>query len=157
MSINLFLPVYADGSNVEGLSETSCEPFSPTNRGERIVINVGGSRHETFIGTLHSVPDTRLYWITEKHVLSPEYDQEKQEYFFDRHPALFSYILDYYRTGKLHCPSEICGPLFEEELLFWGIDEAVIEPCCWMNYQKHRDAEVRNGIVCSLQQLDRCL
>ncbi len=111
------------------------------------MINVGGSRHETYIGTLHSIPDTRLYWITEKHALSPEYDQEKQEYFFDRHPGLFSYILDYYRTGKLHCPAEICGPLFEEELLFWGIDEAVIEPCCWMNYQKHRDAEVTTLLV----------
>eukprot|EP00795_Rhopilema_esculentum_P011472 gene11472-21686_t len=124
------------------MSETSFEPFSPTNKGERIVINVGGTRHETYIGTLHSVPDTRLYWITEKHTMSPEYDPDRQEYFFDRHPGLFSYILDYYRTGKLHCPADVCGPLFEEELLFWGIDEAVIEPCCWMNYQKHRDAEV---------------
>ncbi|XP_065070719.1 uncharacterized protein LOC135695529 isoform X2 [Rhopilema esculentum] len=132
-----------DGSGGnEGMSETSFEPFSPTNKGERIVINVGGTRHETYIGTLHSVPDTRLYWITEKHTMSPEYDPDRQEYFFDRHPGLFSYILDYYRTGKLHCPADVCGPLFEEELLFWGIDEAVIEPCCWMNYQKHRDAEV---------------
>ncbi|KAI8489582.1 Potassium voltage-gated channel sub C member 4 [Branchiostoma belcheri] len=50
-------------------------------------------------------------------------------------PGLYLTILNYYRTGKLHYPSEVCGPLFEEELAFWGIDERQIEPCCWMSYQ----------------------
>ena len=36
---------------------------------------------------------------------------------------------------------DICGPMFEEELRYWGIEEKLIEPCCWMNYIKHRDAE----------------
>jgi len=31
-------------------------------------------------------------------------------------------ILNYYRTGKLHYPTDVCGPLFEEELEFWGLD-----------------------------------
>ncbi|KAK6041165.1 hypothetical protein COOONC_21330 [Cooperia oncophora] len=31
-------------------------------------------------------------------------------------------ILNYYRTGKLHYPTNVCGPLFEEELEFWGLD-----------------------------------
>ncbi|XP_015419487.1 PREDICTED: potassium voltage-gated channel subfamily C member 3, partial [Myotis davidii] len=61
--------------------------------------------------------------------------------FFDRHPGVFAYVLNYYRTGKLHCPSDVCGPLFEEELGFWGIDETDVEPCCWMTYRQHRDAE----------------
>ncbi|TTG02113.1 Potassium voltage-gated channel subfamily C member 2 [Bagarius yarrelli] len=43
--------------------------------------------------------------------------------------------------GKLHCPGDVCGPLFEEELAFWGIDEMDVEPCCWMTYRQHRDAE----------------
>lgn len=50
-------------------------------------------------------------------------------------------MLNYYRTGKLHCPADVCGPLFEEELAFWGIDETDVEPCCWMTYRQHRDAE----------------
>jgi len=33
-----------------------------------------------------------------------------------------SQILNYYRTGKLHYPTDVCGPLFEEELEFWGLD-----------------------------------
>ncbi len=58
-----------------------------------------------------------------------------------RHPNTFAFILNYYRTGKLHCPNDVCGPLFEEELAFWGIDETDVEACCWMNYRQHRDAE----------------
>ena len=26
------------------------------------------------------------------------------------------------RTGKLHYPTDVCGPLFEEELEYWGLD-----------------------------------
>ena len=39
-----------------------------------------------------------------------------------------------YRTGKLHYPTDVCGPLFEEELAFWGLDSNQVEPCCWMTY-----------------------
>ena len=39
-----------------------------------------------------------------------------------------------HRTGKLHYPTDVCGPLFEEELEFWGLDSNQVEPCCWMTY-----------------------
>ncbi|KAA0185529.1 hypothetical protein HAZT_HAZT003834 [Hyalella azteca] len=42
--------------------------------------------------------------------------------------------MNYYRTGKLHYPTDVCGPLFEEELEFWGLDSNQVEPCCWMTY-----------------------
>ena len=35
---------------------------------------------------------------------------------------MFGQILNYYRTGKLHYPTDVCGPLFEEELEYWGLD-----------------------------------
>ena len=25
-------------------------------------------------------------------------------------------------SGKLHYPTDVCGPLFEEELEYWGLD-----------------------------------
>jgi potassium voltage-gated channel Shaw-related subfamily C protein 1 len=40
--------------------------------------------------------------------------------------------------GKLHYPNNVCGPLFEEELEFWGLDYQMVEPCCWKTYNKHR-------------------
>lgn len=120
---------------------------------ERIILNVGGTRHETYKTTLKTLPGTRLALLASDSDIESVLDQLQQvpgfieynartnEYFFDRHPGVFAYVLNYYRTGKLHCPADVCGPLFEEELSFWGIDETDVEACCWMNYRQHRDAE----------------
>jgi hypothetical protein len=108
----------------------------------KIVINVGGVRHETYRSTLRTLPGTRLAGLTEPEAAARfDYDPGTDEFFFDRHPGVFAYVLNYYRTGKLHCPADVCGPLFEEELGFWGIDETDVEACCWMTYRQHRDAE----------------
>ncbi|XP_062032513.1 potassium voltage-gated channel subfamily C member 3 isoform X2 [Lepus europaeus] len=108
----------------------------------KIVINVGGVRHETYRSTLRTLPGTRLAGLTEPEAAARfDYDPGADEFFFDRHPGVFAYVLNYYRTGKLHCPADVCGPLFEEELGFWGIDETDVEACCWMTYRQHRDAE----------------
>ncbi|XP_048586247.1 potassium voltage-gated channel subfamily C member 1 isoform X2 [Nematostella vectensis] len=111
---------------------------SPGDR--RLVINVGGRRYETFQSTLASIPDTRLAWIAGRPHETPEYDTSHNEYFFDRHSAIFEDILNYYRTGKLHCPRGVCSAVFEEELSFWGIDEEQMEPCCWPEYTRQRTA-----------------
>ncbi|XP_036157001.1 potassium voltage-gated channel subfamily C member 2 isoform X2 [Myotis myotis] len=155
---------------------------------ERVILNVGGTRHETYRSTLKTLPGTRLALLAASEPqgdcltaagaplqpappprsppprpppLSPgprgcfeggaghcsplsggnDHPGGGCEFFFDRHPGVFAYVLNYYRTGKLHCPADVCGPLFEEELAFWGIDETDVEPCCWMTYRQHRDAE----------------
>ncbi|KAL3315393.1 hypothetical protein Ciccas_005970 [Cichlidogyrus casuarinus] len=63
-------------------------------------------------------------------------------YFFDRDPEIFRFVLDFYRTGELHLPSSICGPFVRKELIFWGIDESLIEPCCMPAYMRY-DEEKR--------------
>lgn len=63
-------------------------------------------------------------------------------YFFDRDPEIFRFVLDYYRTGELHLPTNICGPFVRKELIFWGIDEALIDPCCMPAYMRY-DEEKR--------------
>ncbi|KAG0713212.1 Potassium voltage-gated channel protein Shaw [Chionoecetes opilio] len=97
----------------------------------RVVLNVGGIRHETYKATLKKIPATRLSRLTEA---LANYDPILNEYFFDRHPGVFAQVLNYYRTGKLHYPTDVCGPLFEEELEYWGLDSNQVEPCCWMTY-----------------------
>jgi len=86
---------------------------------DRVTLNVGGIRHETCKATLKKIPATRLSRLTEALV---NYDPILNEYFYDRHPDVFEQVLNYYRTGKLHYPTDVCSPLFEEELEFWGLD-----------------------------------
>ena len=62
----------------------------------RVVLNVGGIRHETYKATLKKIPATRLSRLTEA---LANYDPVLNEYFFDRHPGVFAQILNYYRTG----------------------------------------------------------
>lgn len=64
---------------------------------QKIVLNVGGVRHETHVSTLRNIPDTRLCDLAEQHVAS---DTPKDLYFFDRHPAVFNSVIDFYRTGR---------------------------------------------------------
>ncbi|CAG9129508.1 unnamed protein product [Plutella xylostella] len=51
-------------------------------------------------------------------------------------------------TGKLHYPTNVCGPLFEEELEFWGLDSNQVEPCCWSTYSIHRDTQASRWQHC---------
>ena len=91
----------------------------PDERNGRIVLNVGGIRHETNQSTLKRIPATRLSKLTKSSV---HYDPLLNEYFFDRHPGVFAEVLNYFRCGKLHYPTNVCGPLYEEELAYWGLD-----------------------------------
>lgn len=110
------------------------------SRKDRIILNVGGKRFEPYQSTLRNQPDMPLAWITNnKEKL--DYDPETGELFFDRHPMVFTQILNYFQTGKLHCPRGMCGPCFQDELTFWGIHEQQMESCCWSNYTNHREAQ----------------
>ncbi|XP_020297042.1 potassium voltage-gated channel protein Shaw-like [Pseudomyrmex gracilis] len=111
---------------------------------DRVTLNVGGVRHETYKATLRKIPATRLSRLTEALV---NYDPVLNEYFYDRHPGVFAQVLNYYRTGKLHYPTDVCGPLFEEELEFWGLDSNQVEPCCWSTYSVHRDTQATLAIL----------
>lgn len=104
------------------------------------------NRYETYRATLKKIPATRLSRLTEA---LANYDPVLDEYFFDRHPIVFAQILNYYRTGKLHYPTDVCGPLFEEELDFWGLDSNQVEPCCWSTYSTHRDTQVSRELTLS--------
>ena len=64
---------------------------------DRMLLNVGGVRHETHVSTLRAIPNSRLSRLAEMHVQS---GGGPQEYFFDRHPAVFNSIIDFYRTGE---------------------------------------------------------
>ncbi|ELU09920.1 hypothetical protein CAPTEDRAFT_157089 [Capitella teleta] len=101
---------------------------------DKVIINVGGQRHETLVSSLVAKPNTRLGRLAMKHKPGV-----KEEYFFDRHPEVFSAIMDFYRSGELHVPLSVCGAVFKRELDFWMIDDCFIEACCWTSYSSYID------------------
>ena len=114
-----------------------CKSYSTNTMllSQKVVLNIGGQRFHTYFGTLTAIPHTRLCWLVQKHPFSPEYDDTNDEYFFDRNAVIFNEVLNYYRTGQLHCPTHICASQFAEELAFWGINPQNMEPCCWVHYK----------------------
>ncbi|XP_078527786.1 voltage-gated potassium channel KCNC3-like [Lissotriton helveticus] len=99
-----------------------------------LTINIGGVRFKTFSSTLKTFPGTKLANLTESHAPSTyDFDPNLNEFFFDRNPSVFGYVMEYYRTGRLHFPSEICRSVFVEELEFWDINESHLARCCWLN------------------------
>ena len=98
-----------------------------------IHINVGGVVFVTGKDTLDGLPNTRLSCLQET---DANFNPATGEWFFDRNCFLFNFILDFYRTGELHLPHNVCGPSIRRELMFWQINENYIAPCCWNRYRE---------------------
>ncbi|XP_065655976.1 potassium voltage-gated channel protein Shaw isoform X4 [Hydra vulgaris] len=114
--------------------------ISTSEPGRRIKINVGGKHYSPYVSTLQNLPDSPLTRIIkEDFKFELDYDPITGEYFFDRHPGIFVQILNYFQTGKLHCPRDVCGTMFQSELNFWGVDETQMEACCWPAYTKFQE------------------
>uniref|UniRef100_A0A674NW80 Potassium voltage-gated channel, Shal-related subfamily, member 2 n=1 Tax=Takifugu rubripes TaxID=31033 RepID=A0A674NW80_TAKRU len=99
-----------------------------------ITLNVSGRRFQTWRDTLERYPDT-LLGSTERDFF---YHEASHEYFFDRDPDIFRHILNFYRSGKMHCARQECFSAFEEELAFFGIVADLISDCCCEEYKDRR-------------------
>ena len=105
---------------------------------EKIRLNISGVYFETWRQTVEKYPDT-LLGSSEKDFF---YDENAKEYFFDRDPEVFRYILNFYRTGKLHFPKQECVMAYDEELAFFGLMPDIIGDCC---YEDYRDRKRENS------------
>ncbi|CAF89593.1 unnamed protein product, partial [Tetraodon nigroviridis] len=107
-------------------------PVDNSSKSDEILyVNVSGIRFQTWKNTLDRYPDT-LLGSSEKEFF---YNEDTQEYFFDRDPEMFRHILNFYRTGKLHYPRHECIQAFDEELAFYGIVPEIIGDCCMEEYR----------------------
>ena len=92
----------------------------------RITFNVSGRRFETWSSTLKRYPDTLLGG----EMMERFHNSETGEYILNRDPMIFKYVLNFYRTGKLHCFWGYCHHEFIEELNFYGIPVELVNSCC---------------------------
>ncbi|XP_039699649.1 A-type voltage-gated potassium channel KCND1 isoform X2 [Pteropus medius] len=114
-------------------------PGVKASRGDEVlVVNVSGRRFETWKNTLDRYPDT-LLGSSEKEFF---YDADLGEYFFDRDPDMFRHVLNFYRTGRLHCPRQECIQAFDEELAFYGLVPELVGDCC---LEEYRDRKKENA------------
>lgn len=122
----------------------------------KIRLNIGGTCFQTFCETLQTFPESKLANLSK---LSSFYDAENDEYFFDRNPVLFAFILDSYHKEEIHLPSDICGPTFKKELEFWELSLSHVAPCCWEAFYKSEDdIETVNKLLVNYTQNEKmCL
>ncbi|XP_074500961.1 A-type voltage-gated potassium channel KCND1 [Sebastes fasciatus] len=110
-------------------------PVDNSSKSDEILyVNVSGVRFQTWKNTLDRYPET-LLGSSEKEFF---YNEDTQEYFFDRDPEMFRHILNFYRTGKLHYPRNECIQAFDEELAFYGIIPEIIGDCCMEEYRDRK-------------------
>lgn len=107
-------------------------------------INVGGLKRSLCSSTLRKFPDTRLGRLlachSEEDILQvcDDYDVQQGEFYFDRNPGLFPYVLNFYQTGKLHIMDELCVFSFCQEIEYWGINEFFLDSCCSYRYHDRK-------------------
>ena len=95
-------------------------PCRNTRHDERIIINVRGTRFETYRATLETYPETLLGSISER---TKYYDPIHKEIRFDRDKDIFNYILFFYQSqGILSKPPWVTEQEFVKEIRFFAID-----------------------------------
>ncbi|TKR87790.1 hypothetical protein L596_012137 [Steinernema carpocapsae] len=105
---------------------------------EVLLINVGGrSARLPVDNCIYRLETGRLATFAarshnERLIECDAYFEATKEYYFERSPIIFEYIVDFYTTGKLHRPMDICPIRLRYELEFWKIPLNYISPCCQM-------------------------
>lgn len=122
------------------------KPSEKSKDDKLVTLNVSGKKFVTWESTLKKHPKTLLG----SEMLSIFFDARACEYFLDRDPHMFRYILNFYRLGKLHASSEDCTDSFKDELDFFQICPTELQPCCWEDNTKVSIRQRRKTSTCSV-------
>lgn len=111
----------------------------------KVILNVGGLKHEVMWRMLEKRPLTRLGMLSKARThqeilnLCDAYSLQDNEFYFDRDPATFNCVLNFYRTERLHIIDEVCILDFADDLEFWMIKELNLEICCLDKFNARRE------------------
>jgi hypothetical protein len=110
-------------STTETKTQTNVESRPTTD--ERIILNVGGIRYETWLSTILKYSDTllaRMFCDQNRKLLVKD---QNGEYFIDRNGKYFEPILDFYRTGELLIPSHLNPEIVQKEIDYFQLQVQV--------------------------------
>lgn len=108
-------------------------------------VNVGGHSYQLECCELANYPKTRLGRLATSTSrsgqlgLCDDYEAQTDEYFFDRDPAVFQLIYNFYTSGVLLVRDELCPRSFLEELGYWGVRLKYTPRCCRICFEERRD------------------
>ncbi|KAM4709665.1 potassium voltage-gated channel subfamily V member 2 [Discoglossus pictus] len=108
-------------------------------------INVGGTSYQISYTVAASYPKTRIGRLAtytdrqRKLDLCDDYSPIEDVYFFDRDPAMFHHIYNFYRTGVLWVRDELCPRSFLEEINYWGVRVKHTPRCCRISFEERQD------------------
>ncbi|KAM3848126.1 potassium voltage-gated channel subfamily V member 2 [Vipera latastei] len=108
-------------------------------------INVGGRTYHLTYQAVATYPTTRLGRLvtsTDRHCqlgLCDDYAAQGDEYFFDRDPAVFQLVYNFYASGVLQVQNELCPHSFLEELSYWGVRLKYTPRCCRICFEERCD------------------
>ncbi|XP_008586559.1 PREDICTED: potassium voltage-gated channel subfamily V member 2 [Galeopterus variegatus] len=108
-------------------------------------VNVGGHSYRLDCCELAGHPKTRLGRLatstsrSRQLGLCDDYEEQRDEYFFDRDPAVFQLVYNFYASGVLLVQDELCPRSFLEELGYWGVRLKYTPRCCRIAFEERRD------------------
>lgn len=108
-------------------------------------VNVGGQSYRLDCGQLACYPKTRLGRLatstsrSRQLGLCDDYEERTDEYFFDRDPAVFQLVYNFYASGVLLVLDALCPRGFLEELGYWGVRLKYTPRCCRICFEERRD------------------
>ncbi|CAG8613672.1 11375_t:CDS:2 [Acaulospora morrowiae] len=128
-----------------------------TQKEQRVILNVGGIKYETYRSTLTAYPDTMLGTMFQERNNSMLHPTDgANEYFFDRNGYAFRFIIEFYRTGKIlweeTYDTAVGGPInvsrneLHEEIEYFRIPYDINVDCKRSKFKK-RPAEVIDAFV----------
>uniref|UniRef100_A0A914CIZ9 Uncharacterized protein n=1 Tax=Acrobeloides nanus TaxID=290746 RepID=A0A914CIZ9_9BILA len=99
-------------------------------------LNIGGTQYTILIDALLRAEQTGFLakFVQLNHQsrlkVADAYLTDEDAYYFQRSPQAFDAIFQYYSTGVIHKPSEMCPAYFLSELEFWRIPLTNVGSCC---------------------------